>query len=72
MPLFKIKEYINLAIEGENAYSKRLEMMLEQEKIVKTKIAELQEQLKYINYKKIFIKTNNDFACIKVRLMNYD
>ncbi|WP_167372670.1 MerR family transcriptional regulator [Mesoplasma entomophilum] len=58
MSLLKIKEYINLALEGNNTYSKRLKMMIEQEKIVKQKIKELQEQLEYINYKKNLYKNN--------------
>ncbi|ATZ21469.1 MerR family transcriptional regulator [Mesoplasma tabanidae] len=58
MPLLKIKEYINLALEGKNTYPKRLEMMLEQEKVVKQKMQELQEQLDYINYKKNLYQNN--------------
>ncbi|AVN60270.1 MerR family transcriptional regulator [Mesoplasma entomophilum] len=58
MSLLKIKEYINLALEGKNTYPKRLQMMIEQEKIVKQKMKELQEQLEYINYKKNLYKNN--------------
>ncbi|ATZ18640.1 hypothetical protein ESOMN_v1c02560 [Williamsoniiplasma somnilux] len=58
MSLAKIKEYINLAMEGNNTYSKRLEMMLEQEKVVLKKMQELQEQLEYIKYKQNLYKQN--------------
>ncbi|PPE04576.1 hypothetical protein EELLY_v1c02560 [Entomoplasma ellychniae] len=56
MSLIKIKEYINLAMEGENTYPKRLKMMLDQEQIVLAKIQELKQQLKFIEYKKSLYK----------------
>ncbi|AVN62294.1 MerR family transcriptional regulator [Mesoplasma coleopterae] len=58
MPLNKISEYIDLALEGKNTYPKRLEMMIEQEKLVLEKMKDLQEQLDYIKYKKKFYENN--------------
>lgn len=51
MPLESIREYIQLALEGEETKPARKEILIEAKEMLENKMAEIQESLDVINYK---------------------
>ena len=52
MPIKKIKEYVDLALEGDSTLKQRYEMILEQEKSIENQIKQLKYYKKQIDFKK--------------------
>lgn len=54
MPIKKIKEYIDLCLEGDETLQRRYEMILEQEKNILNEIKYLKNNLDQIEFKKAY------------------
>ena len=57
MPLKDIREYINLAIQGDETIEQRLELFYKQREILRAQMAELQETLDTLDYKCWYYET---------------
>ena len=54
MSIKKIKEYIDLAMEGDNTLEQRYQLILEQEKNVEEQLKQLKYYKKQIDFKKAY------------------
>ena len=54
MPIKKIKEYIDLAMEGDDTLEQRYQLILEQEKNVEEQLKQLKYYKKQIDFKKAY------------------
>ena len=54
MPIKKIKEYVDLALKGDETLKERYELILEQEENIKKQIKELNYYKKQIDFKKAY------------------
>ena len=54
MPIKKIKEYVDLALKGDETLKERYQLILEQEEIIKKQIKELKYYKKQIDFKKAY------------------
>lgn len=54
MPIKKIKEYVNLALKGDETLKERYQLILEQEENIKKQIKELNYYKKQIDFKKAY------------------
>ena len=57
MPLKDIREYINLALQGDETIEQRLELFYKQREILRAQMAELQETLDTLDYKCWYYET---------------
>ena len=57
MPLKNIKEFILMAMQGDETIDDRLELIIKQQKAVKKQIDELQETLNTLNFKRWYYET---------------
>ena len=57
MPLKDIREYINLALQGDETIEQRLELFYKQREILQAQMAELQETLDTLDYKCWYYET---------------
>lgn len=57
MPIKKIKEFINLCMEGDSTLDKRLEIIKNHQKEVKNQMVILQKHLEVINHKVWYYET---------------
>lgn len=57
MPIKKIKEYVELALQGDSTLQARYEMILEQKKFIQSQISELNTCLKEFEYKEWYYET---------------
>lgn len=56
MPIKKIKEYVDLALKGDDTLKERYELILEQEENIQKQIKELKYYKKQIDFKKAYYK----------------
>ena len=54
MPIKKIKEYVDLALKGDETLKERYQLILEQEEIIQKQIKELKYYKKQIDFKKAY------------------
>ena len=54
MPIKKIKEYVELALKGDETLKARYELILEQEKNIEKQLKELKYYKKQIDFKKVY------------------
>ncbi len=54
MPIKKIKEYVDLALKGDETLKERYELILEQEKSIEEQIKQLKYYKKQIDFKKAY------------------
>ena len=54
MPIKKIKEYVDLALKGDETLKARYELILEQEKNIEKQLKELKYYKKHIDFKKAY------------------
>ena len=54
MPIKKIKEYVDLALKGDETLKERYELILEQEKNIEKQLKELKYYKKQIDFKKAY------------------
>jgi len=57
MPIKKIKEYVELALQGDSTLQARYEMILEQKQFIQNQISELNTCLKEFEYKEWYYET---------------
>ena len=57
MPLKNIKEFILMAMQGDETIDDRLELIIKQQEAVKNQIDELQETLNTLNFKRWYYET---------------
>lgn len=54
MPIKKIKEYVDLALKGDETLKERYQLILEQEEIIEKQLKELKYYKKQIDFKKAY------------------
>lgn len=59
MPLKDIKDFIYMAMDGDETIDKRLQLFLKQKEIIENQIAELQDTLNTINFKCWYVLSSN-------------
>ncbi len=57
MPIKKIKEYVELAVQGDTTLQSRYEMILEQKQFIQNQIHDLNKCLQEFEYKEWYYKT---------------
>ncbi len=57
MPIKKIKEYVELALQGDSTLQARYELILEQKQFIQNQISELNTCLKEFEYKEWYYET---------------
>ena len=57
MPISKIKEYVDLAEEGDSTLKERYNMILEQKKVIEKELKKLKDCYKELEYKEWYYKT---------------
>ncbi len=57
MPIKKIKEYVELALQGDSTLQERYELILEQKKFIQNQINDLNTCLQEFEYKEWYYKT---------------
>ena len=57
MPISKIKEYVELAEEGDSTLKERYNMILEQKKVIEKELKKLKDCYKELEYKEWYYKT---------------
>ena len=60
MPLKDIREFIYMAMAGDETIDERLELFKKQKKVIENKIAELQDTLNTLNFKCWYYQTAKD------------
>jgi DNA-binding transcriptional MerR regulator len=66
MPVKKIQEYVELAQKGDETLEQRYQMILEQKKVIKKEMEELQNCYKEFEYKEWYYKTAIEAGTEKV------
>lgn len=66
MPLKAIREYINLAMQGDQTIEKRLELFQRQREVLRAQMAELQETMDTLEFKCWYYETAKKAGTIKV------
>jgi DNA-binding transcriptional MerR regulator len=54
LPIAKIRNYIDMCLEGDSTIPKRAELILQQEKNLRKQIKDLQRQMEVLKYKKAY------------------
>lgn len=57
MPIKEIKEFVDWSMEGDSTIDQRLELIKEQQEVVRLQIEAIQENLKILNYKRWYYET---------------
>ena len=57
MPIKEIKEFVDWSMEGDSTIDTRLELIKEQQEVVRLQIEAIQENLKILNYKRWYYET---------------
>ncbi len=66
MPIKKIREYVELALQGDSTLKERYELILEQKKFIQNQINDLNSCLKEFEYKEWYYKTAIEAGTEKV------
>lgn len=66
LTLNEIKDYIFMALQGDETIEKRLKLFLNQRDVINQKIAELQETLKVVEYKCWYYETAKEAGTVSV------
>lgn len=66
MPLKNIKDFIYMAMEGDETIDERLELFKKQKKVIENQIAELQDTLNTLNFKCWYYQTAKDSGSTSV------
>lgn len=66
LTLSEIKDYISMAIRGDETIEDRLQLFLNQKKVINQKIAELQETLSVVEYKCWYYETAKKAGTVSV------
>lgn len=66
MPIKKIKDFINLTMQGDTTIQQRGELMRQRQKIVQTQIKQLKQTLAILNYKVWYYDTASQAGSCKI------